>query len=77
MLFRAWHRGMREMDLIMGGFADQTIDALSEAELAEFETLMTLPDSKLLAWLTGESPVPAPYDGSLFRRLRAFRSGQA
>ena len=76
-LFRAWHRGMREMDLIMGGFADQTIDGLSEAELAEFETLMTLPDGELLAWLTGESPVPAPYDGSLFRRLRAFRSGQA
>ena len=39
-LFRAWHRGTREMDLILGGFADAFIDTLSDAELTEFERLL-------------------------------------
>ncbi len=75
-LFRAWHRGMREMDLILGRFADGNIEQLSEPDLFEFETLMDLPDDQLLAWLTGEREVPAVHDGRLFRRLRAFQSGQ-
>ena len=74
-LFRAWHRGMREMDLILGRFADQHIEGLSEAELAEFESLMDLPDGEVLTWLTGEAPVPLVHDGPLFGRLRTFHTG--
>jgi antitoxin CptB len=72
LLFRAWHRGMREMDLIMGRFADAVLDRLSEGELAEFERLIEVPDRELLAWITAEEPVPAEHDGALFRRLRDF-----
>ena len=75
LLFRAWHRGMREIDLILGRFADGHIDQMSEADLIEFETLMDRPDDQLLAWLTGEREIPAEHDGRLFRRLRAFQSG--
>jgi antitoxin CptB len=75
LLFRAWHRGMREIDLILGRFADNNIEQLSETELIEFETLMDLSDDQLLAWLTGERAVPAAHDGRLFRRLRT-QSGQ-
>lgn len=75
LLFRAWHRGLREVDLILGRFADATIDRLSEAELSEFEALMNVPDGELLAWLTGEAPIPAQHDGPLLRRLRAFQGG--
>ena len=59
MLFRAWRRGMREMDLVMGRFADANLPAMSEAELDEFERLLDAPDPELLAWITGEAPVPA------------------
>jgi len=76
LLFRAWHRGMREMDLILGRFADGNIEHLSEAELIELEVLMDMPDDQLLGWLTGESAVPKEHDGLLFRRLRAFQSSQ-
>jgi antitoxin CptB len=72
-LFRAWHRGMRETDLILGRFADGSIETLAEAELGEFERLMDVPDRELLAWITGEEPVPADHDTALFRRVRDFK----
>jgi len=71
-LFRSWHRGMREMDLIMGRFADSALAELSEAELSDFERLIELPDRDLLAWVTGESDVPADVDTTVFRRMRDF-----
>ena len=66
-LFRAWHRGMREMDLIMGRFADAQIGALTEAELDEFERLIEVLDRDLLSWVTGEAQVPENYDSDVFR----------
>lgn len=71
-LFRAWHRGMREMDLIMGRFADDAIAGLDDAELDEFERLIEVLDRDLLSWVTGEAAVPENYDTELFRRLKAF-----
>jgi antitoxin CptB len=72
LLFRCWHRGMREMDLIMGRFADSALAGLSDAELADFERLIELPDRDLLAWVTGEANVPADVDTAVFRRMRDF-----
>ena len=76
-LFRAWHRGIREMDLIMGRFADAEIGDLSEAELGLFEGLIEVPDRDLFRWLTGEDPVPENYDTAVFRRLKAFHRHDA
>ena len=72
LLFRAWHRGMRELDLVMGRFADAAIAQLTDAELAQFEQLIDVPDRELLAWVTGEADVPASHDTAMFRRLRDF-----
>lgn len=71
-LFRSWHRGMREMDLIMGRFADAAVDAMTDDELAAFEQLIEMPDRELLAWISGEAGVPARYDTPVFRRLLEF-----
>jgi antitoxin CptB len=69
-LFRAWRRGMREMDLVMGQFADAQLPDMRDAELDEFERLLDAPDPSVLAWITGEEPVPANFDTPLFARLR-------
>jgi antitoxin CptB len=77
LLFRSWHRGIREMDLVMGRFADAEIGRLTDTELEEYERLVELPDGELLAWITGEERIPAEYDGPVLRRMRAFHDNLA
>ncbi|WP_419913389.1 succinate dehydrogenase assembly factor 2 [Hoeflea sp.] len=72
-LFRAWHRGIREMDLILGHFADQNIDRLSPKELDIFESILEIDDRDLIQWVTGEIAVPKDYDTDLFQRICAYR----
>jgi len=74
LLYRAWRRGTREMDLIMGRFADAALGGLTEAEIAELERLAEVPDPELYAWITGDLPVPDSYDHAVFRRLRNFHA---
>ena len=69
-LFRSWHRGMREMDLVLGSFADAEIANLTEAELDHYERLLEINDTDLLPWLTGEQPAP---DDAMLKRIMAFR----
>jgi len=75
LLFRSWHRGIREMDLIMGRFADAFVARLSEQDLDDYERLIEVPDPDLLVWITGEADVPPDIDCAVFRRLRAFHRG--
>ena len=74
LLFRCWHRGIREMDLILGRFADAEIENLSEVELAQFEYLMDVPDPDLYAALTGKIPPAPEYANRLFERIKSFRA---
>jgi antitoxin CptB len=74
LLFRCWHRGTREMDLILGRFADAEIANLSDDELSDLEILIELPDPDLYAALTGAIPPAAEHAGALFERIKAFRA---
>jgi antitoxin CptB len=72
LLFRSWHRGMREMDLVLGRFADAQIAALSDAELDEYERWLEFPDLQIFTWVNGAQTAPPEVDTALFRRLRDF-----
>ena len=74
LLFRSWHRGMREVDLILGQFADAHIDALSDDELDQYEALMEALDRDLLKWVTGEGAVPSEFDTQIFHKIVASRN---
>jgi antitoxin CptB len=73
--FRAWRRGFREADLILGPFADSHAQSLTLEEVEAFEILLDLPDHDVYAWIVGQAPTPAPYETSLIARIRAFQQG--
>ena len=73
LLFRCWHRGTREMDLILGRFADAEIANLSDGELTQLESLIEVPDPDLYAALTGNAPLAPEYHNGLFDRIKSFR----
>ena len=75
LLFRSWHRGMREMDYVLGTFANAAIGDMGADELAEFELLMQLPDPDMYKWLSGSVEVPTNHDTAIVRRIRAFHMG--
>lgn len=57
--FRAWHRGTREMDFILGSFADQNINNMSVEELKYFDDLLQINDPILYNWYLGKEGIPA------------------
>ncbi len=71
-LFRAWHRGRREVDLLLGPFADARIDSLTSEEMDQFEALMDVSDDELYAWLTDSAPVAREHDNGLYLVLMRF-----
>jgi antitoxin CptB len=72
--FRAWHRGMKEVDLILGRFADAYVDQSDAAGLDAFEALLDEPDPVILAWVTGgEAPSPERNTGVLRQLIEFYR----
>lgn len=72
-LYRCWHRGIREMDLVFGHFAEAEIASLSDLELDEFEAIMGEDDHDLHAWITGATPLPDEMNTPLFARVAAYK----
>ena len=72
MLFRAWHRGFKEMDLILGHFADRQLAALEGEALDQFEAILDAADGPLYHWITGKEAVPADHDNAVMAALRDF-----
>ena len=73
-LYRAWHRGMRETDLILGPFADAHLAAMNDQELAAFEAMLEVPDREILGWITGSVPFDETHDKTLFKRIVVFHT---
>lgn len=59
LIFRSWHRGTREMDLIMGSFADENISNFTEEEIKLYDDVLQIPDPDLYDWVSGRKEPPA------------------
>ncbi len=68
---RSWRRGMREMDLILGPWADEALTRLGPAELALYDRLLDESDQDLLAWILGRS-APPDWASALLERIATF-----
>lgn len=72
-LYRANHRGMKEADVMLGGFAAAHLRALTEPQLDAFETLLEELDVDIMDWVIGRKPVPAHHDTDVFRLILSFK----
>ena len=68
--FRAWHRGTREADLLIGGYFDRDHRDWSDADVAWFEQLLEEQDVDILAWAFGTAVPPDRFAGQMMERLR-------
>jgi antitoxin CptB len=68
--FRAWHRGTREADFMIGGFLDAHGASWGEEEMAWFEALLEEQDVDIMAWAIGTAPPPERFEGGQMRRLQ-------
>ena len=71
LLFRCWHRGTQESDLVLGSFADRRLAGMDETQLERFEDLLDCPDPDLFEWILGGVPPPAEHDHDVLHMLRA------
>lgn len=70
--FRANHRGTKEMDWLLGKFADAKLDDMSDADLALFEKLIQLPDPDLQTWILDPAPMAGSEFATLLAQVRTF-----
>jgi antitoxin CptB len=70
--WRATHRGIKEMDLMLGGFVMKHLAGFSEAEIAELERIMDIPDQDMLSWATKQADVPPEHVSPLLTRILAY-----
>lgn len=73
LLFRSWHRGTREADLILGSFAETHLGALDSAQLDRYEALLEVPDAEIFDWISGRASPPPEHDHDVTGLLLAFR----
>jgi antitoxin CptB len=71
--FRAWHRGFREADLILGPFADKYAHTLTPEQLDAFEALMEQADQDIYEWIVERTPTPPEFDDEIMRMIKTFR----
>ncbi len=72
LIYRSWHRGTREMDLILGRFADAHVGFFSDAELDQYEAVLICSDPDLYGWISGREAAPGNFAGTVFDQLKAF-----
>ena len=77
MFYRANHRGIKEMDIILGKYADAHVMTMNIAELDAFEAIMSEMDRDLLTWFTGEISCPEHLDSGLFEKILTYTTSSA
>ena len=70
---RAWRRGFREADLILGPFADRHVQTYDDTQLDAFEHILDQPDQHLYDWILGREEPPPGIDPVIMKQIRAFR----
>jgi antitoxin CptB len=72
LVFRSWHRGTREIDLMLGRFADVHVPHLDAGQLAAYDRFLKNSDPDIFNWITGQEPVPPAEESDVTALLLEF-----
>jgi antitoxin CptB len=75
LMFRSWHRGTQESDLILGSFAEMHLPGFDGAQIEKFEALLECPDAELFDWMISGRAPPPQHDHDVMRLLRHYCAG--
>ncbi|MBA3813642.1 MAG: succinate dehydrogenase assembly factor 2 [Alphaproteobacteria bacterium] len=70
--YQSHHRGMKEMDLVLGGFAQQHLPEMNQEDLLQFEALLAFPDQDLYGWFFEKAPISENVPGTLIEMINGF-----
>ena len=73
LLFRSWHRGTKEADLLLGSFAERHLGEFTPAQVDRYEALLEAEDADLLAWIAGRATPPRERESDVLRLVLAFK----
>jgi antitoxin CptB len=76
LLFQSRHRGMREADYLIGGFAERYLTSLTDSEIDDFERLLDEPDPDVVDWILERTPAPASHQGRVLDLIKKFKNEQ-
>jgi antitoxin CptB len=71
--FRSWHRGTREVDLILGRFADRYLAEFTDEQLDRYARLLEKSDPEIFDWVTGRKSIPVNLDNDVMKLLKDFK----
>lgn len=71
--FRSWHRGTKEIDLLLGNFADAWLDRLTVEQLRRYGALLEASDADLFEWIVGGASAPQAHDHDVLHLLRTVQ----
>ena len=71
--FRSWHRGTKEMDVLLGRFADEYVMDFDETELGQYDRLLKNSDPDLYNWVSGNEPLPPSEDSAVMQMFMNFK----
>lgn len=75
-LYRSGHRGTRELDEILGPFAERHVGGMTDAQLDQFETLLERPEPELFSWFVEREPVPAEHQSDVLSMVMMFTAAK-
>lgn len=70
--FRCWHRGTKELDVLLGHFADRYLAQMTDQQIGCMEALLECPDHDIYTWITGKQDVPSDHDHAVMVLLQNF-----
>lgn len=73
LLFRSWHRGTRELDLLLGRFAERNLPTFSRRQVELYEALLEYGDNDLYDWIAGRSKPPTALEHDVMKLLINFK----